>query len=370
VGEPAGRSADAPAVDETERRLGAIADQLLGGPRRREHERPFDEVPFERLLRQARVERVTGILAEAVRRDVATVTDEQFDRVAEAHRGSMAIALMLERMLLRTTATLTANGVDHVVLKGSALAHLVYPSPSYRDFGDVDLLVAPGQMPLAVRILMADGSVRPHAELASGWDRDFAKSVTLTDRTDYEIDLHRTIAPGVFGLRIDPGGLLRDTQVFRLGGVALRALSPEGQLLQACIHTAAGNRRVWLSSVCDIVALSRSGAVDVGRFHEMVGAWGVAAVVEQAVASVRSRLGGADVSWLLAGLPVSDTDRRRLARYGSGLGFSGPARTGFAALPVTRWPVYARALVWPSAANLADRHLTRAQHLRRLRSHL
>jgi hypothetical protein len=362
------------AEQQTEWSLGVLADRLLGGRARADDDGigsvPLDPAAFERLVRLARAERVTGILAEVVRAELLAVTDEQFDEVAATHRGAMAIALVLERVLLEASDTLTAHGVDHVVLKGSALAHLAYPSTSFRDFGDVDLLIAPGRMPLAVRVLTAAGARRQHPELVPGWDRDFTKSVTLTHRSGYELDLHRTIAPGVFGLRIDAAGLLAATQPFEVGGVPLRALSPEGQLLQACIHAAAGNRRVWLSSVCDIVALSRSGRIDVERFDALVDGWELGAVVEAAVGLVAARLGGADVSWLLAGLRVSAADRRRLARYGSGEGFAGPARTGFTALPIARWPAYARALVWPSPANLADRHLTRAEHLRRLARHL
>jgi hypothetical protein len=367
----------ASALPEFERRLGAVADRLLGGDGldgadlEEGSNRPLDRGPFDQLLALARHERVTGVLAAVVRTGGLAVTDDQREQVAQAHRAAMAVALVLERLLLDTSETLTGNSVDHAVLKGSALAHLVYPDPGFRDFGDVDILVAPGQMPLAVRLLTVDGRARRQAaELARHWDRDFAKSVTLSERSGYEIDLHRTIAPGVFGLRIDPAGLLQRTQPFEVGGVTLRALSPEGQLLQACLHTAAGNRRVWLSSVCDIAALARSGQVDLARFHEMVVEWRAAAAVEEAVALVRQRLGGADVSRLLRGLRVAPADRRRLARYGTGAGFSGPALTGFAGLPPARWPAYARALLWPSAANLADRGLTRTAHLRRLASHV
>jgi hypothetical protein len=125
---------------------------------------------------------------------------------------------------------------------------------------------------------------------------------------------------------------------------------------------------VWLSSVGDIVQLTRSGRVDLDRFRRLVDRWGVGATIERAVTIVHDRLGQADVSALRAGIRVSEADRRRLDRYGDG--FTGPALTGFAALRLGAWPAYGRALLWPSASNLHDRGVTRAGHLGRVARHL
>lgn len=329
---------------------------------------PLEDPAFRELLHQAQRDRVTGLVAHAVSEGIFLVDDDQFVQVAEAHRGAMAVTLVLEQMLTRVDDWFGAAEIEHVVLKGPAVAHAVYPDPSLRDFGDLDLLVPADQIDRAVALLSDRGAKRQLAALTPGWDRYFAKSITMTDGSGYEIDLHRTIAPGVFGLRIDAAVLIANTQSFTVGGRECRALSPEGQLLQACIHTAAGNRRVWLSSICDIVQLARSGKVDLTTFRSWVTDWGLEAAIEQAVNVTRERLDGADVSWLGEGLAVTDADRRRLAQYSGG--FSGPALTGFAALPVIRWPRYARALAWPSAANLRDRGLTRKAHLHRLSTYL
>lgn len=326
-----------------------------------------DPGAFPSLIREANHQRVTGVLAHSVANGLLEVDDEQFDLVARAHREAMAIALVLEQMLCRVHGVLFDAGIEHVVLKGPAVAHTVYPDPGVRDFGDIDLLFPAAQISDAVRVLEGEGARRQLSELAPGWDRNFAKSVTMTDSSGYELDLHRTIAPGVFGLRIDPSALFTGTQGFVVGGTELAALAPEGQILQACVHTAAGNRAVWLSSVCDIAQLTRSGRIEIDRFHDMVRRWDLAAVVERAVDIVARRLDGADVSVLMDGLTVRDRDRKRLLQYGRG--FSGPALTGFVALPARKWPSYARALAWPSADNLADRGLTRRTHLRRLASY-
>ena len=55
----------------------------------------------------------------------------------------MQSCVQLERVLLETVAELDALGAEFRVLKGTAVAHLDYPDPSWRGFGDIDLLVRP-----------------------------------------------------------------------------------------------------------------------------------------------------------------------------------------------------------------------------------
>ena len=352
--------------ESAERVLGQLGRRLIFGEG--PSLGPFDPEELGDLVGAASGQRVRGLLAGGVSAGVLALAGDQVDEVAHAHRDAMAISLVLEQMLCRLHGWLSDAGIDHVVLKGPAIAHTAYEDPSLREFGDLDLLVPSEQIDRALAMLLRRGASRAMGELAPGWDRHFAKSITMSDRSGYEIDLHRTIAPGVFGLRIDPAELFARTQGFMVGGRQMRALPPDAQLLQACVHTAAGNRRVWLSSVCDIAQLAASGKVNLERFHSMATRWRLAAVVERATEVVRERLDGTDVSALTDGLRITEADRRHLSRYGGG--FPGPAITGFAALPLGQWVPYARALAWPSRQNLTDRGLTRRSHLRRLANHV
>ena len=53
----------------------------------------------------------------------------------------MRACLRLERVALDVTADLAAAGIETRLLKGAATARLDYDDPSWRSFGDVDLLV-------------------------------------------------------------------------------------------------------------------------------------------------------------------------------------------------------------------------------------
>ena len=84
----------------------------------------------------------------------------------EAIRG-MAVREALQAILLR----LQAAGIPVVVLKGAALAALVYTSPNLRTMGDIDLLVHRGDLDEVDKLLHSmtyvrtslAGSVSPHS---------------------------------------------------------------------------------------------------------------------------------------------------------------------------------------------------------------
>ena len=53
----------------------------------------------------------------------------------------MTRALVLEDLLLEVVEMLAAAGIEIRCIKGPAVAHLDYPAPELRSFGDIDLLV-------------------------------------------------------------------------------------------------------------------------------------------------------------------------------------------------------------------------------------
>ena len=53
----------------------------------------------------------------------------------------MCRCVELEHHLLAVTTVLSAHGIASVVLQGGATAHLDYPQPWWREFGDIDLLI-------------------------------------------------------------------------------------------------------------------------------------------------------------------------------------------------------------------------------------
>ena len=84
-----------------------------------------------------------------------------------ANRARMAV---LGSMLAR----LGTAGISVCVLKGAALAHLIYPTPDLRPMRDVDLLVRPSEARRAQRLLREMGFTAPPAESADLPDKHMA----------------------------------------------------------------------------------------------------------------------------------------------------------------------------------------------------
>src|SRR5204863_6393847 len=71
-------------------------------------------------------------------------------------------AIFARQSLARHQADEILGQVDVLPLKGLHLAHRVYPSPSLRDMGDLDLLVRRGALPDADAALRRLGYVPDH----------------------------------------------------------------------------------------------------------------------------------------------------------------------------------------------------------------
>lgn len=215
-------------------------------------------------------------------------------------------------------ARLAAAGVETVLLKGTALAHGLYPRPAQRARGDSDLLIAPADLD-AARTVLADAGFVPF--LPDGIDPDAGRlqepwTQGHDDGTTHEIDLHWAVLNSP---RLDP--LLPVAQAF-VGRVPLSALGPQARamahdhaLLHACLHRAVhvlspyfvdgvahhgGDRLIWLVDI-DLLwrALDSQARADLSA-RAIAG--GVGPVLGDALAAARD----------LLGTPVPETELRRL----------------------------------------------------------
>ena len=204
------------------------------------------------------------------------------------------------------------------MLKGTALAHLDYDDPSLRCFGDVDLLVPGSHIEAARDLLLADGGTRAYPEPRPGFDRRFSKGLAITTTERYEIDLHRTLAAGPFGLALDLESLAADPDHFTVGGRRIPALGRPQRFLHACFHAVLGSADPRLVPLRDLVETAPATADEVEALRSLAEASSATAVVGRAVAAARSRLGWRPALVLAAwadGLHDTPRDRRWIAGY-------------------------------------------------------
>lgn len=223
------------------------------------------EAAWERLRRAASAEGLAPLLFHRLREKglLASAAPRAARRLRADYLESTAANLIRLRALARVLAALDADAIPCAVLKGAALALLVYEEPGLRPMGDVDLLVRPED------VARADGALHrlgldpvdsppplpasvPEGPLAS-LDYRGTGPETVSFHLHWNL-LNSTIPP-----LADPGvlpaaallGRARDAS--SLFGAPARTLSPPDFLLHLCEHLLrvphSASRLVWLGDV-------------------------------------------------------------------------------------------------------------------------
>ncbi len=309
------------------------------------HLPPVEPIDIEAMGPALSSQKLIGVLQAMVETGACEVDDSAALEVA--HLDAMAESLLLEDMLLQAAAVLDEAGIAWRVLKGSALAHLVHPDPAQRTFGDIDLLVRGEEIIEAVDALTRAGATRAQPALSETFDRRFSKSVTMRWRNRTELDVHRTLAPGPFGLRVDTEDLFVDPRTFTLAGRPLLTLNPEMHLLHGAIHVALGDVLPRLGNVRDLALLLNVPDLDGDHVREVARSWGCELPLALGLRAAGDI--GADghplVTWA-RGFSAPAADLQLLAVYRHKANrFRAQAWATLRVLPWRDKPIYARSLL-------------------------
>jgi hypothetical protein len=279
--------------------------------------------------------RLTGMAAAAWEGGRLELESAQAEELLEHQRSAMLLALAIEQQLLGLKDAFAAAGVRAVVLKGPAAAHSFYPDPAMRPFGDLDLLVSTTDWRPACEVLLRQGYTRNLPEPRRGFDERFGKAATHSDRTGLQVDLHRTVVLGPFGLWLDPEELMAHGSTFLLGGRPIDRLDATGMLLNAVLHAALGATPPLLLPIRDVVQAAWHPEVDWGLLTEWVSRWHLAIAFRQAFNLVSQELNTELPA--AAGRAAADVPRRSEVRalraYTEGRRSGAVARSATRAIP-------------------------------------
>lgn len=118
-----------------------------------------DPVEWAQALAWATHHHLLPIVAAALPRD--TLPAAVAERLAHAARSQRLRTAVMAEALQRILEGCARAGIAAAPLKGMALAHTVYPSPTLRYCDDIDLLIEPGRAAEALAVLHELG-YRPH----------------------------------------------------------------------------------------------------------------------------------------------------------------------------------------------------------------
>jgi hypothetical protein len=317
-------------------------------------------VPWEAwrsFLTSLDMQRLTGV-AQAAAESGVLVLDEGQREDLTAHQGeAMLWALAVERKLLTLADLFADAGIEVVALKGPTMAHTVYPDPSWRPFGDLDLLVRTSDWRRAMGLLKTHGFGRSFPEPRAGFDERFGKAAVHTNGDGIEIDLHRTLAMGAFGEWIRPEDLFSRTTTFRLGGRTIRRLDDTALLLHACVHATLGWSPPLVWPLRDVLQIAHRGTVDWEDAADLARRWRMRAVFSHALTTASQTL---TVDLPVEGLRLLDGEqptRREVAAMRAYLrpGGADPMRALRAIRGIRARAAYAWILLFPSREFLAAR---------------
>ncbi len=150
-----------------------------------------------------------------------------------------------------------AAGISVCVLKGAALAHLIYPAPGLRPMRDVDLLVRPSKARRAQRILREMGFAAPPAESADLPDKHMAAASLDLDETGFvlSVEVHHNLFLATYPLSMTLDDLTGPPQAFDIDGQPAYALGHADMLWHLCHHMRlssgvfGANRLIWAADI-------------------------------------------------------------------------------------------------------------------------
>lgn len=214
-----------------------------------------DDLQAERLVGLATTARLLGPLLVAVDVGALELRDEFVEAIVAGHEGSMLWCMHLEVRLLEVMDWFDqAGGIEFLVVKGPAVAHLDEIDPILRSFADLDLLVRADDMDRALVALEGHGAVRRVPQRRPGFDRRFIKSVGLMCPDEVELDVHRTLSVGAHGLRIPLDDLFATPDHFALGGRLVAAPKRTHRALHAAYHAVIGTPHPALRTLRDLAS--------------------------------------------------------------------------------------------------------------------
>jgi hypothetical protein len=268
--------------------------------------------------------RLEGLLVHAVASNHISSTADQRRDVALLEVNLTRDRVWHDMRLIEITELLGNAGIDQRVLKGPAFGTLDYPDRIMRPTGDIDLLVRGEQLPGAIQTLVRNGGSVVDPEPVKGYSQVIGKSTTVTMPDGLEIDLHRTLVRGPFGVRMRPEDLWLRSREFSIGGVPMLTLGLEESLIHACFHLMILSDKRALT-VRDVAQFLANPALDPDTVIELTKTWKAQIVLGAAVLLTTSMIPAVADTELLpwaTSLKPRATDRTylRIARPGATMG--------------------------------------------------
>lgn len=220
----------------------AIENESTGAWRRWRQRNPLESMHY--LSR-----RLLPLLSRKLKPE--TLPREDFLLLRALYRYHWTRNQLLTRTASAILGDLQGAGVETLVLKGLALAHLVYRDVGARPMNDFDVLIHPQQREQAVKVLSQQGwtpsQVLPYLSAMHGCEFQNAQGQR------FDLHWYATAESRWSGADDD---FWADSVPLSLGQIETRALSPTHMLLHILIHgvkVTEADPSFWVSDACTLL---------------------------------------------------------------------------------------------------------------------
>jgi hypothetical protein len=236
----------------------SLANWLLIRPFREEAapiEAPLSDSAWDRFLRFVEEQRVTGLLQAAI--GAMPTIESQRRSAALAHRIAIATDLRIEATLLTLAEGFDRQQISWRVIKGVAGARQLYPDPSLRTTGDVDVVVLPSHYRSALEAVGQAFEVAADYPAHGPASARHGKGHTFVTVDGVELDVHRAVRGPLRRYEIPTAALFSAPQSIRIRERDLPVPTTCVTVLQAMLHLAKEGGRTGtparLSTLSDVL---------------------------------------------------------------------------------------------------------------------
>lgn len=175
-------------------------------------------------------------------------TDDPLLRQVRQMQAAHHLRCLADLRVVRTA--LGEAGLDWLVFKGPVLSEIVYQRPGTRSYGDLDVLVRPVDVDVALHALRRHRAV----PLSAGWatkQADGLGEMVLSLPYGTQLDLHWHVLNNTEvrrGFSVDSGELLGAARTVQLDELSVRTLSVVDTALHVALHAckSGGDQLRWL----------------------------------------------------------------------------------------------------------------------------
>jgi len=299
-------------MTETNRAAAQLIDLLAG---RAVAAETLAEADWERLIALAQNHTVAPVLYVRLKERGITLPLTIAEQLSRIYLASAMRNTWLFHELGKILRALQAANLPVILLKGACLAEAVYGNIALRPMGDVDLLVKPNDLALALDVLRTLGYVSEHSfdpiaeQALSHHVPPISKPGGLT------VEMHWTIVNPRYHAhfnRDDLEQLWSRAKPATISGVSVLMFSPTDLLLHLCLHVSAQHRfdATGLRNYLDMAEVCRryGDTIDWQQFTARANQWNIANGVRLALQLAKEWTGAAIPASVLAALDAAPLD--------------------------------------------------------------